>query len=853
MTSFKQRAVSLVENGYAIIPIEAGQKRPGFKKWQQYEASVDRVNSEWPKQGNIGILTARTPAVDIDSLDEQMARDMERFVIDLLGEAPTRVGRAPKRMLVFRTNEPFRKRDSGFFADAQGVEHKLEVLGDGQQFVGYGIHPDTGKPYRWVTLEALHDLPADDLPLIDAASADAIVAEFVRLATERGWKKASEATTHHEHDEFWFLRPKPDVSDDEVAEAVRAFPNPGRDYDLWVKVGAALHDHFRGSHEGLALWEEWAAQSPLYNETLTQSKWSSFGRYTGQPVTVGFLLAATRDTRKAKERETKDAPSRDARALIRDAIAAATSGDALLDEVLPMIAEATLDPASEQTLIAEVGAAHKKIAGTKPTSWALSRRVKDLRAESREGSSPADDFKLELRLARCVLDDHYAGGKHLKLFSKMWWEYRRGVWVRTEEGMVKSRIMATLVDLVEMQDEALISLASKMLESRGDRLSALTNSILSTVENLCSEEGTDDPLNLSATRVPMVLNAANGELWFDDDGNITPKRHNASHLLISQIGCDYAPKAECPTWDAAVRKVFKSCLEPEDVIRHFEEVFGYIIQATRHQALWVMLKGPGGNGKSFLLAVVSAIMGQQTVAGASINEIAAGVSSHFTDSLQGKLMLLDDDLKAGTLLPDDWLKKLSEAKLISANPKFGRAYNFTARSVPVILTNHWPSTTDLSEGLRRRAMIFESAHILTDEEKDPRDFARIIDHELPGVLNRLIAGFQRFLRRGQRFDIPWECQKSLGTWLASSNPTSLFASTILEQTADRGANIGASKVYDAYLNWVRFYEHNVRPLGRNKFYEALRGMGYTTRNHGGVWVVSGVRLRECEATADMFG
>ena len=56
---------------------------------------------------------------------------------------------APKRPLVFRTNALFRKVDSGFFTDAEGVQHKVEVLGEGQQFVAFGIHPDTRKPYRW--------------------------------------------------------------------------------------------------------------------------------------------------------------------------------------------------------------------------------------------------------------------------------------------------------------------------------------------------------------------------------------------------------------------------------------------------------------------------------------------------------------------------------------------------------------------------------------------------------------------------------------------------------------------------------------------------------------------------------
>jgi P4 family phage/plasmid primase-like protien len=349
---------------------------------------------------------------------------------------------------------------------------------------------------------------------------------------------------------------------------------------------------------------------------------------------------------------------------------------------------------------------------------------------------------------------------------------------------------------------------------------------------LVAEEGGDDPLNLSANTAPMVINCANVELWFTANGDMTVKQHDAKHLLTNQIGCEYDENATCPTWDAALGKVFSSCLDPDEVIRHFEEVFGYILQPTRHQATWVMMKGPGGNGKSFLLNIISTLLGEHAVVGASLNEIANGVSAHFTDSLQGKLMLLDDDLKAGTLLPDDWMKKLSEAKLISANPKFGKTYNFTARCIPVILTNAWPNTVDLSDGLRRRAQVFESNHVLTEAEKDPTHARIIRENELPGVLNRLVAAYQRFLRRGERFDPPGECVAAKSNWFTSSNPTALFADLAFTRTAEQADVVKAQDVYDGYFRWMQHWEHNSRALGRNKFYEALNKLGFAvTRVH----------------------
>ena len=84
-----------------------------------------------------------------------------RWRCDTLGQTPAiRIGRAPKRLLVYRAAEPF----AGF------KYPPVEVLGLGQQFVAYGRHPDTGEPYQW-PVETLADLAPEELPAITEAQA----------------------------------------------------------------------------------------------------------------------------------------------------------------------------------------------------------------------------------------------------------------------------------------------------------------------------------------------------------------------------------------------------------------------------------------------------------------------------------------------------------------------------------------------------------------------------------------------------------------------------------------------------------------------------------------------------------
>jgi len=47
-------------------------------------------------------------------------------------------------------------------------------------------------------------------------------------------------------------------------------------YDEWLSIGMALHNHFQGKLEGLELWEQVSSQANNYEETICQKKWDSF-------------------------------------------------------------------------------------------------------------------------------------------------------------------------------------------------------------------------------------------------------------------------------------------------------------------------------------------------------------------------------------------------------------------------------------------------------------------------------------------------------------------------------------------------------------------------------------------------
>jgi len=192
---------SLVRAGFVPLPLfgktppnTKNNPRESFAAWQQTNnvtrAMLEMWKKVWPDANNTGMLTRDTPTLDIDILNEAAARACEDFVRDRYedrGALLTRIGFPPKRAIPFRTEEPFKKFVVNLIAPnaaADAKPEKIEFLADGSQVVIDGIHPDTGKPYRWHGGE-LGQVQRSDLPLITNEEAHELVDELVQILVEQ--------------------------------------------------------------------------------------------------------------------------------------------------------------------------------------------------------------------------------------------------------------------------------------------------------------------------------------------------------------------------------------------------------------------------------------------------------------------------------------------------------------------------------------------------------------------------------------------------------------------------------------------------------------------------------------------
>ena len=430
-----------------------------------------------------------------------------------------------------------------------------------------------------------------------------------------------------------------------------------------------------------------------------------------------------------------------------------------------------------------------------------------------KGEDPAE------HVMRALLQDNFNGGDHLMVCQDgQFWRFDDGKWVMTPRRWIEGRILKTIRQLSDRDTQ---------------RTASLVKQVVTLLERERAVE--DDPLRFTADP-PSVINCANGELWISDDGAAHFRPHRPKSYLRQCLDVSYDQNAQCPIYDNAVAEIFSNAEDPQAMVRHWHELVGYLIQPRRHIPLILICVGGGSNGKSMLVQTITRLLGPGLVSAQRIENLDK--HRFASASLLGKLLLVDDDVRAGIRLPDGELKKISEAKPISAEHKYGPPFEFVVRSVPVLLCNNVPSLADLSHGMLRRLSVLPFDRTFRDDA-DPSLFPTIWETEMAGVLNRSIDGLRRLLGRG-RFEIPIAVRRANDEWLKEANPLTAF----VDECCSRGDPLSKCLLkdfYEEYRHWAQ-----ERGYTKTQQYQTvkrnLENLGFATKKSNQGLVIMGLTL-----------
>lgn len=459
-----------------------------------------------------------------------------------------------------------------------------------------------------------------------------------------------------------------------------------------------------------------------------------------------------------------------------------------------------------------------KIAKDTPFKKASLKALMEEVASEASLSKPSD---MSDHLMEAMLMAAFKGGEHLLLSSdRTYWRYNGCYWEPIPDQHLKKSLLPHARKFVQ--------------ELEGETVAHFNNSIMNILEGRVYRE--DNPLRQANREMPTIINCLNGELHFDDNGDVTLKPHRPESYLRHCLNVEYDPAATCPMFDQAVLEIFANNTDPGDMYRHFLEIAGYICQPWRKHAAFFLLHGRGSNGKTCLVKMIRRLLGENMVMADRMDAIENNIFK--IGDLDGKLMLLDDDVDVGTLLPGGFLKKISEEKTMTGQHKHKSPFEFICIAVPVMSANDYPVMSDLSYGMTRRMRVLPFARSFKPDEIKIGLFDQIWEKEASGILNKVVEGFGRLKKRGGFLE-PLDCVNAKKEWLVRSNILTTFIDEKCE--VDDAYRVSLGEFYKAFTDYCR--ESGVRNVQSLKGVHArLEGLGYRIGLLNGKRTVWGLKL-----------
>lgn len=301
----------------------------------------------------------------------------------------------------------------------------------------------------------------------------------------------------------------------------------------------------------------------------------------------------------------------------------------------------------------------------------------------------------------------------------------------------------------------------------------------------------------------QCLNLENGMLDVFPMGNGSSPgflEHDSRVFGAPKLKYHYDPGADCPGWRQTLNEILPCRGEGDYRQRVLQELFGYTILVgdLRHEK-FAVLYGDGANGKSVVLDVLRNMLGPGNVSNMPLDALA---NEFRLGDMFGKMANIATDMQRLQKVDEGTLKQLVSGEELQINRKHKEPMTMRPTAKLFFATNSLPSFSDTSEGIWRRMIIIPFLHHFAEGERDRHLAQRLVQAELPGILNWSIEGALRLSSQG-RFTDCRECQDCVSSHRYDSDPLRQFLDECCQ--VDPRSAVDCMDLFAAY----RAYCHSI--------------------------------------------
>ncbi|HEY9387419.1 MAG TPA: phage/plasmid primase, P4 family [Nitrososphaeraceae archaeon] len=267
----------------------------------------------------------------------------------------------------------------------------------------------------------------------------------------------------------------------------------------------------------------------------------------------------------------------------------------------------------------------------------------------------------------------------------------------------------------------------------------------------------------------------------------------------------------CPT----IMKFMYEIMASEDV-EIVLDFIAYCLWRSFPFHSYLLLNGPGRNGKGTLLTLIQRFLGTENVSAESLHRL---LDNNFaTAQLYRKLANIDADLNTEALKDSGTLKKLTGGDLIPAERKYLPTFYFVNYSKQIFSANTIPKTPDETDAFFARQIIINFPNQFFGDNIDYYIIDKLTTpEELSGLLKVVLRRLPRVLKEGIKRTTADSIADNYQKYITSSDPVRAFYENRLY--IDAGVTTPKDQLYLAYQEFCK--ENSLSPESEQSFSRTL--------------------------------
>ncbi|MEY2921502.1 MAG: hypothetical protein RL108_111 [Bacteroidota bacterium] len=319
------------------------------------------------------------------------------------------------------------------------------------------------------------------------------------------------------------------------------------------------------------------------------------------------------------------------------------------------------------------------------------------------------------------------------------------------------------------------------------------------------------------------------------DGEVKAVPFDKEQFLTYQLPYAYDSDAKCPKF----QKFLSEVLPDESAQQVLAEYLGYLFIKNGNKSIkaekMLVLYGSGANGKSVVFEIMLALLGRENVSNYSLTSLTDS-AGYYRAQISNKLVNYGSEI--GGKLEADMLKKMASGEPIEARQPYGRPLLLHEYAKLIFNCNQLPKDVEQTDAYFRRFLILPFNVTIEEEKQDKLLASKIIERELPGILNWILEGLKRLLEQG-KFTKCKISEDVLNRYKIESDSVQMYIEEFnIQKSPDTKDYKPLKTIYEVYRTFC--LDNGYKPLNKSNFSKRLEFLKFSLerRNIGKVVFLS---------------